>query len=73
MGAAWLRGEGAYLFFYFCIQKEWGLLERGVKERAVKYRIYSTSIPSQICCRRGATARVKAWIARLMYCMLCIW
>jgi hypothetical protein len=38
--------KGGELVFYFCIQKEGGVLERDLKERGAKYRNYSTSIPS---------------------------
>ena len=72
------NGGGGLFIFYFCIQKEGGgVLERDLKERGAKYRNYSTSIPSSsfsnMLQERGETAGVKAWIARLMYCMLCTW
>jgi hypothetical protein len=77
MGAAWLKMGGGLIYFLFLCPKRGGVLERDLKERGAKYRNYSTSIPSSsfsnMLQERGETAGVKAWIARLMYCMLCTW
>jgi hypothetical protein len=74
MEAAWLK-EGGLFNFDFCIQKG-GVLERDLKERGINIEItvpLFLPLPSQTCCRREATAGVKAWIVKLMYCMLCTW
>jgi hypothetical protein len=65
---------GGLIYFDFCIQR--GGIGEGIKREGAKYRNYSTSIPSSPfpnMLQEGATAGVKAWISRSMYCMLCTW
>jgi hypothetical protein len=68
------RGGG---LIYFCIQMRGrGVFERGLKRRGLNIEITVLhsflSLPKHAA-GEGATAGVKAWIARLMYCMLCTW
>jgi hypothetical protein len=64
------------LFILIFVSKEGGIGEWLEREGA-KYRNYSTSIPfspfPKHAAGEGATAEVKAWISRSMYCMLGTW